>query len=173
MTKLSVERVPFHNASSTPVEFLIGSDPNHAAEKVVVRPGETYKGFKGYTKFYKRKGLKEGPAPGAEEVLAEAQVSHVLAAEAKEEAAVAMEEAARMKAEADKAKAEAEVAIAQANAVKATAAAAGIAPATPSALPPETTPAPSAPAAATEAGDITDPIPTVSTKGKGKGKGKG
>lgn len=119
--RLKKQRVDFHNAKSVDVQFLLGGDPNHAAEDILVRPGENYKGFEAYVKFYKRKGLTLGKAPGSEEVLEKAKDAYVEAAKAKEEAAKAKAEAQSMIAEANKAKADAAVAIAQANQAKASA----------------------------------------------------
>lgn len=119
--KLKVTRIDFHNATSETLDFLLGSDPNHAAENIIVRPGENYKGFEGYVKFYKRNGLTLGLAPGSAEVLNEAQDAYAEAARAKEEAARIKAEAEAMIAEANKVKADAAVAIAQANQAKASA----------------------------------------------------
>ncbi len=122
MAKIQIEKSDFHNARSEPIVFSIGTSPNDYPEQITVRPGETFKGWPGYAKVYKRNGLTEGPAPGAEEVLKEAAAAHAIAAEAKESAAREKAEAAKMKAEAAQAKAEAEAEMAEARAVEAKAA---------------------------------------------------
>jgi hypothetical protein len=122
MAKVSITRIPFHNAGNMPVEFLVGTSPNDYPEKVIVQPGETYMGFKNYTKFYKRKGLVEGASPTAEAIRQEAILASTEAAAMKAEAEKAKLEALEAKKEAEAVKAEAELAIAQANSAKAQAA---------------------------------------------------
>lgn len=121
MAKSTIERTDYHNPGTTPIVFEQGTSPNDYAEKVTVLPGETYKGYANYERFYGRKGLKVGPSPTAgkmreeaAEASAEASAMKAEAEAAKLEALEAKREAAAMKAEADVAMAEAANAKAQA-----------------------------------------------------------
>lgn len=122
MAKRPIKRIDFHNPTTGPIQFLQGTSPNDYPEEVTVLPGETYKGYANYHKFYARNGLALGPSPTAGKMREVAAQASADAAEMLAEANTAKLEALEAKREAEAAKAEAEVAIAEANAARATAA---------------------------------------------------
>jgi len=122
MAKRAIKRIDFHNPTTNPIVFMQGTSPNDYPEEIEVLPGETYKGYANYYKFYKRNGLKVGASPTAGKMREDAarvssDAARILASA--EEAKLAALEAKR---EAEAARADAEVAIAEANQARAAAA---------------------------------------------------
>ena len=122
MAKNTIERTDYHNPNTTPLVFDQGTSPNDFAERITVLPGETYKGYKNYEKFYTRQGMKKGPSPTAGLMREQAAEAAAEAAQMKLEAEEAKLEALEARREAEAMKAEAQLAIAEAEAMKAKAA---------------------------------------------------
>lgn len=122
MAKQTIERTDFHNPGTATIVFEQGTSPNDYPEKITVEPGVTYKGYKNYAPFYKRKGLLPGPSPTATKMREEAVLTASEAAQMKADAEASKLEALEAKREAAAIQAEAQVAMAEAESLRAQAA---------------------------------------------------